>query len=93
MAKKRTTPDEKAHMTRVARLGCCICGRDAEIHHLPGQGVRSSNYDVIGLCPEHHRNGNIGVAVHSGRRSWEARHGVTERELWEKTNKILNLIY
>ncbi len=86
--KKRVTRFESDHMNRVAALGCIICRRPAEIHHLPGHGIRASHYDTIPLCAEHHRNGNIGTAVHSGRRSFEANFG-TERELLAKVNKLL----
>jgi len=86
--KKQATKAEKDHMGTVAALGCISCGADAEIHHLPGQGVRASHYETIGLCPTHHRNGNIGTAVHSGRRSFEANFG-TERELLAKVTRML----
>jgi hypothetical protein len=53
-------------MSRVAELGCAVCrrwkaeyiGTPAEIHHKragTGAGRRSSHYEVIPLCPEHHR--------------------------------------
>ena len=86
--KKAATKAEREHMDAVAALGCVICCRPAEIHHLPGQGMRSSNYLCIPLCPTHHRNGNVGVAVHSGRRSFEANFG-TELELFAKVTEML----
>jgi len=86
--KKAATGAERNHMNRVAELGCVICRRPAEIHHLPGQGVRASHWETIPLCADHHRNGNIGTAVHSGRRSFEANHG-TERELLAKVTRML----
>ena len=59
-----TTLAEKKHMSRVAELGCAVCrrmgyeGTPAELHHKragAGAGRRSSHYEVIPLCPEHHR--------------------------------------
>jgi hypothetical protein len=59
-----TTLAEKKHMTKVAELGCMVClrmgyqGTPAELHHKragTGAGRRSSHFDVIPLCPEHHR--------------------------------------
>ena len=88
MAKKPATKAEREHMGMVAELGCIICRRPAEVHHIAGQGMRASSYETIPLCADHHRNGNIGVAVHSGRRSFEARHG-TEEELLSKTLELL----
>ena len=54
-----TTAAEKAHMGRVAALGCCLCrrygwyGTPAEVHHIrtgTGAGKRASHYDTIPLC-------------------------------------------
>lgn len=58
------TKDEKAHLSKVAALGCIACfiqgtpGTPAEIHHPragSGMGQRASHYDGIPLCPAHHR--------------------------------------
>lgn len=78
-------------MARVAALGCLICRRPAEVHHIRhqvGAGRRSSPYQTIPLCPEHHRHGNRGVAIHSGKVTWERKFG-TELELLEQTRKLL----
>ena len=65
MTKKAKTKDEKNHMRAVADLGCIICdkmgfpGSPAELHHIvsnTGMGKKASNYEVIPLCPNHHRN-------------------------------------
>ncbi len=83
-------------MGRVAALGCIICSdlgysdSPAEVHHIGNQGVRASHYDTIPLCPEHHRWGALGVAVHSGRKTWEAIYG-TERELLDRVKKMLGI--
>ena len=88
--KKPATKAESDHMEAVAALGCIISGQPAEVHHIAGHGVRASHYETIPLSAHHHRNGPIGEAVHSGRRSFEARYG-TERELLAKTNKLLGV--
>ena len=71
MAKKKPpTKAERYHMGKVAALGCIACQKigyfdtPAEIHHIRatvGAGQRASHYDVIPLCPEHHRHGNNAV--------------------------------
>ena len=92
------TKDEKKYLSKIADLGCIICrrlgymGTPCEIHHVRGIGlgmwVRSSHYQTIGLCPTHHR-GNIGY--HGlGRKAFERRYDVTERELLEQTQELLN---
>ncbi len=95
---KTATKKEKEHMSRVAEMGCIVCVNlglgetPATIHHI-GNGTmakRASNYEVIPLCHFHHQGGNIGEAVHSGRKSFETNFG-TERELLEQTNMWLNL--
>ena len=85
-----TTKQDKDHMGRVAALGCIICGMPAEVHHIGRQGGQRGKalQDCIPLCPTHHRHGNTGVAVHSGRKSWEANFG-TERELLAKCLSML----
>lgn len=58
------TKAEKAHLSRIAALGCIAChlqgtpGTPAEIHHVragAGMGQRSGHFRAIGLCPAHHR--------------------------------------
>ena len=53
-------------------------------------GKRASNHEVIALCPNHHRHGGHGVAVHAGRKAFEARYG-TEKELLEQTRRELGV--
>ena len=94
-----TTKAEKAHMDRVARLGCILCRRygyhdtPAELHHPrtgTGAGRRAAHTDVIPLCPTHHRSSN--EALHAmGRKAWERHHGVTELELLDDTKQLLEM--
>ena len=61
---KSKTLAEKKHMQKVAELGCIVCRKlghydtPAELHHIKKgmMGKRASNYEVIPLCPYHHRN-------------------------------------
>jgi len=93
------TKDEKAHLSKVAELGCIACllmgmpGTPAEIHHPRagrGKGQRASNYEVIGLCPAHHR----GTAhpqvpsIHMAKRAFIAQFG-TEQELLEHVRRLI----
>jgi hypothetical protein len=80
-------------MGDVASMGCVVCRNlghgesPAEIHHIrKGQGMsqRASNYEVLPLCPPHHRTGGHGVAVHAGQKVWEKVFG-TELLLLEQT--------
>lgn len=93
-----TTLAEKKHMGRVAELGCSVCrrmgypGTPAELHHPRsgvGMGKRSSHYDVIPLCPEHHR-GKTGV--HGlGTKGFPKHWGYTEQDLLDDTKKLMGL--
>lgn len=93
-----TTLAEKKHMGRVAELGCAVCrrmgypGTPAELHHPRsgvGMGKRSSHYDVIPLCPEHHR-GKTGV--HGlGTKGFPKHWGYTEQDLLDDTKKLMGL--
>jgi hypothetical protein len=74
----KANKQERAYMGRVAELGCAIliCGGIPEIHHNTknrGYGAKSSNYDIMGLCPHHHR-GEEGIH-HIGVKTWEAKYG------------------
>ena len=83
------TKTERIYFNKVAELGCIVCAMPAEIHHLrTGAGIGMKSKDVIPLCPNHHRNGGHGVAIHAGRLAFEANYG-TELELLEKVRKLL----
>ena len=88
---------DRIHLQKVAELGCVVCRNigvgysPAEIHHLRkdcGTGQRSSHKRSIPLCPQHHRNGGYGVAIHAGQRKWEENYG-TEESLLEQVNREL----
>jgi len=94
----KLTKDQKKYLSKVANLGCIICtrlgfaGTPAEIHHVRGlglgMGVRSSHYDTLPLCPEHHR-GNTGYHG-MGRKAFERQYEVTETQLLEQVKEMLN---
>lgn len=90
---------EKDYLSKVAALGCIAChlqntpGTPTEIHHIragKGKGQRASNYEVIGLCPAHHR----GTAhpqvpsIHMAKRAFIAEFG-TEQELLERVRQLI----
>ena len=91
------TKAERDHMGAVAALGCVVCRNlgfgetPAEVHHIGNGtlGKKAINFETIPLCDVHHRNGGHGVAVHAGRKTFEARYG-TERELLEQTRRELD---
>lgn len=102
MAKKPATKKEREHMAKVAALGCLVCseclgieGTPAELHHpigWAGLGKRASHYEVISLCPTHHRNGGYGVAIHAGKKKWEENFK-TQEEFLEIVKQKLSLDY
>lgn len=64
MSRKAPTKEEKAHMERVARMGCLVCGGAATIHHVTATihgpiplcaGPRRSHRRIVPLCPLHHQ--------------------------------------
>ena len=89
------TKDEKKHLNRVAELGCMVCrrmgyeGTPCEIHHIrAGQGWgRSSHFETVGLCPEHHRGA---TGVHGlGTKGFVRHYGFTEQDLLDDVNRLL----
>jgi hypothetical protein len=88
------TKAEKEHYRKVAELGCSLCrhqgneGTPAELHHIRRTGKRS-NAPVIPLCPYHHRGSN--TSIHGmGRKRFEAEYNITEEELLEQTESLIN---
>ena len=88
------TKSEKEKYRKISELGCSLCrhqgneGTPAEIHHIRRGGVRSLS-PVIGLCPYHHRGSN--TSIHGmGRKRFEQEYGITEEQLLEKTESLIN---
>jgi len=82
---------ERAWIERVVALGCVVCQRPAEYHHIltgKAMGKKASHFDGFPLCPDHHRNGGPGVAIHSGITTWERIHG-TEIKYLERVRAML----
>lgn len=50
---------ERAHMARVAAMGCLVCGNDATVHHvtasIEGGRIPRSHMRIAPLCPRHHQ--------------------------------------
>lgn len=93
------TKDEKRHVSSVVALGCIACRQDgfydtpAEAHHPragAGVGKRASHYDVLPLCPAHHRGTHHPAvpSIHLAKREFINRYG-TESELLEKVRALL----
>ena len=90
------TKAERAHLSRLADLGCVLCLRlgygatPAEIHHIrDGQGMsqRASHFEAVPLCYPHHRgpNGFHGL----GKRAFVRRYGVDETMLLQEAMQLL----
>ena len=88
------TKHEKEIYRRTAELGCSLCrhqgneGTPAELHHIRRAGKRS-DAPVIPLCPYHHRNSN--TSIHGmGRKRFEIEYDITEEQLLEQTESLIN---
>jgi hypothetical protein len=81
------TKSERDHMSKVAELGCIICGGIAAIHHaLTGRGGRKDHMKVLPLCYAHHQGW---AGIHTlGRKTWQAKFG-SEQELLDKVEALL----
>jgi len=97
--RKSRSKATKAHMSRVAELGCIACliagtpGTPPELHHPrtgAGAGQRAPDSDVIPLCHAHHR-GTMHPkvpSIHRDRLAFIAQFG-TEAELLAKVRERL----
>lgn len=68
------TAEEKRHLGRVVALGCAICGKPAQAHHIRygvGLSQRSSHWLTVPLCPDHHLGDD---SIHRDPRGFESRH-------------------
>ena len=90
----------KERFDKLAQMGCIVCRvfHDAPevpttIHHIGNgtMGKRSPDERTIPLCLIHHQHGGYGIAVHAGRKAFEAQYA-TEAELLEWTNKALEVM-
>ncbi len=87
------------HLDRVRDLGCCICGHEAQAHHVrggsiadigihAGMGQKNSDWLTIPLCLYHHTGG---AGIHTvGVRGWEAAYGLQTTHV-DATAKALGL--
>ncbi len=95
MAAGAMTIDAQLHLSRVVGLGCWICQRAAEAHHIrdgQGAGRKASDFETIPLCPDHHRTGGWGVAFHAGAEEWERRYG-RQRDILISVQQALLCMY
>jgi hypothetical protein len=94
------TKAEKAHLSRVAALGCVACylqgtpGTPAEIHHPRagrGRGQRASHMDGIPLCPAHHRGTHHPAvpSIHLAKLVFIERFG-TEEKLLQLVQQLID---
>jgi len=85
---------EKEWGERVRALGCLVCRRlghldtPCDLHHVRQGRLGVRGTDVIGLCPNHHRNGPKALHV-MGKRAFKREFGLTELDLLDDVKKLL----
>jgi len=89
--KKSATKLEKAHLTRIAEMGCLVCGGPAGIHHLLSKRPRNHRW-AIPLCPRHHLQQFGEEALHydGNEKRWFKKHGINAEEWAEREWEISN---
>ena len=70
--------DEK-HRKVVRSLGCLICVKRGDAHHL-NQGGFGSDYSIVPLCRRHH------TEAHMGKRKFESKYDI---DLWKEAWRII----
>jgi len=94
MAKKKpATKAEREYMSKVASLGCWICQRPAQVHHirpvgLVGVGLRSSHYHTIPLCYDHHQGQ---FSIHNCKQQFEDMYGKEINILQEVKKRVADM--
>ena len=84
------------YMRAVKMLPCVICGRPGpnDAHHCQSgrfSKARSSDFDVISLCPPCHRQEYGPGAYHYSKRAWEAAHGL-DTDYIERTRAMVRVM-
>lgn len=100
-AKEAPTKDERLHMDRIAKMGCLVCGAQANIHHVMGKGGcilnsrklrRRDHRFVAPLCQEHHQTGKDSVHDMGSERLFKEVHEIDlikwSHEEWNKSSNI-----
>jgi len=90
--KKPATKAERSYMAAVASLGCWVCQRPANVHHIRpiglGIGRRSSHYDTIPLCYDHHQGQ---FSIHNCKQQFEDMYGKETNILQEVKKRVAEM--
>jgi hypothetical protein len=88
--KTAATKKQQEHFKALVELGCIVCCRPAEIHHIGTHMGGGRDHDkVIPLCPSHHRKYDpIQISVHGSKKAFEEVYG-TEVHLMAKAKRLL----
>ena len=98
MKGRKPTAKEQKHMNEVRSLGCIVCFNNgypftpAEIHNVHGKTKENAHFQVLPLCPIHHRTGGHegDISRHPNKARFEEAYG-TEEELLEQVRQLLLL--
>jgi hypothetical protein len=98
--KYRNGYKDKKRLSAIHDLPCSLCfylGKEQRTrttaHHKHGEGLglKASDLLSMGLCDEHHQNGEF--AFHKiGRVAWEEKFGIDQDFLIEITDKMLEYV-
>jgi hypothetical protein len=84
---------EKKHLSKVAELGCIACTKlgyyntPAEIHHVKRFGEKRNHFNVIPLCPYHHRTSKESVHLNP---KWFIETFGSQENLLQEVNENIN---
>lgn len=74
------------HMQAVKAMPCLVCGAyGVEVHH---EGKPRSDFNVLPLCPRHHRREFGPGAYHYSHRAFYAAHGSSDELLARVSKKL-----
>ena len=86
--------NKKERFDLLSELGCILCGRPAEIHHLKGlefgcgMVLKANDHLTIPLCYDHHRGAN--GYHHLGKKTWEMKFEY-QSVLLDETNSNIEI--
>ena len=77
------TKAEREYLSRVAALGCIICGAPASIHHVRRYGETRKHAQTVPLCPSCHQGPQ---GIHTVGKKRFAAEVMSEDEMLRRTN-------
>lgn len=84
------------YLAKVRKLPCVACemedwdNYETVPHHKTGAGMGCKAHDdeSFPLCTPHHTSGGLGIAIHAGVETWEAKYKTEDEFILQTRNRL-----